>query len=132
MWLYRNYQNNANKEVLSLNIALDYPEFPERINEPLVLVAKFSGKKVDLDHAWYPWDIYFHFRPLTKRYNKIYLLKDFNLNDNDTLEELSDWSKEEKENLTNHFKAISFIAAPLMEMSDEKNIIKFIDPIFNQ
>ncbi|PKN01263.1 MAG: hypothetical protein CVU77_06160 [Elusimicrobia bacterium HGW-Elusimicrobia-1] len=130
IWMYRTYQNKKNKnELMSINIALDYPLYRDRIIEPLVLISKIEGKKIDREFAWYPWDIYFHFRTrekqVEKQKDKVYLLKDLDLDNKDT---------EEEGVIKGNFEAIEklkFIAVPLMEIENEKAIKAIIEKLIN-
>ena len=127
MWMYRLYQGNIKHELVSLNIALDCPDYQDRITEPLALFSIVSGKKADMKHEWYPWDIYFSFRPLQKQNNRVYSLKDFDLKNIDGINELV-WEKGDLEAI----EELRFISVPLMEIEGEQDILnKIVNPILN-
>jgi hypothetical protein len=115
-WFYRMFENaKAKDDVIILNVILDEPDEPDKIEEPLVLCARFlytKGGAQDSAGAWDTEDLWLYGKQ--KNLNRVYDLNSLGI-DSAFLKE-ADWEA------IDNIEDIRFIAVPLVEMSDTKTL----------
>lgn len=120
-WMFRVLQNKRDRDdVIVLNIALDNPDEPDTIQEPLVLCARFRYQKGQAKKSageWDAWDLWFCKPP--KELGRVYDIGDLKLQSEEFLPQ-SGWDKDAVQAMQD----IRFLAVPLTSITDSKTLEK--------